>query len=289
MRAAWNKITAAARFPNYRNSYARTAAAAAQTYSYTGTGGIIFAGAAGTARTRAYPANAAGLVFAGTAGRNRTRAYPTAGGLTFAGTGATTRTWTYTPSGGLTLSGSAATARTLVYPASGGLSFGGTAPIARTRVGAQAGGGVTLGGTGATAREWVGLAAGGVQFGGSATTSFTSAGPATHDYTGTGGLVFGGSAATAFVPARPVPTPDTGGGFIPGLWVREPFQKPARKGRTGREYVYAGSGGLVLGGLALVAFVPGPVRVAPRPPVPRRTDPRALALATGVPAAAFGG
>lgn len=123
----------------------------AVTYSYTGSGGITFGGAAAVKEIwtyavsggivfggqdaekflRTYPVAAAGIVFSGSSGLKDVQAYAASGGIVFGGAASLRESWTFAVSGGVVFGGSATTvftgASTFVYAGSGGITFGGTA------------------------------------------------------------------------------------------------------------------------------------------------------------------
>lgn len=128
------------------------------TYSYAGTGGLLFAGSGELSKTKV-PSVSGGVLFAGTSAVSRSRTFIVSGGLTLAGAGAYARAITYTASGGVLFAGTSEIAITHVPPASGGKTFGGAAatsfvPAAGAVVYTYAGtGGMTF--TGSSASEFV--------------------------------------------------------------------------------------------------------------------------------------
>ena len=100
-------------------------------YSYTGTGGIIFAGAAAYSEAWAY-AGAGGIAFGGDAAVTETWAYAGAGGIVFAGAATYAEAWAYAGAGGIIFGGAAAASYVpgiivYAYTGSGGITFGGAA------------------------------------------------------------------------------------------------------------------------------------------------------------------
>lgn len=170
---------------------------AGTTYTYTGSGGLTFAGSADRATTRAAQIGG-GVAFSGAGDRARTKAPQVGGGLTFGGAATTVpppRTFTYTPSGGVIFAGASWIARTKVFAASGGIQFGGSAD------------------TTPPAAVYTYTATGGIAFAGVAVTQFVAAQavirgrvlvtgarkPRSFTYYGRGGwLHFGGSADVEF-------------------------------------------------------------------------------------------
>jgi len=182
------------------------AAASTANYTFTASGGIVFAGDATEISTANWVATTSGgLIFAGAASATSTAAYVVtgAGGLTFAGAASATAgaEYTFAGTGGLTLSGAAAITYTTAYAmtGAGGLAFAGAASALSTAQYVVTGaGGIAFSGTAAaqasSGYEVVG--AGGLAFGGAA-TAFRDA----YVITAAGGLVFSGAAATElFVP-----------------------------------------------------------------------------------------
>jgi hypothetical protein len=113
------------------------------TYSYTGSGGLLLAGAATYALGKSYPVSG-GLVFGGVGTVKLGKTYSPSGGLVFAGAANVTRSFTYGPTGGLVFSGTAPVVVTFVYLPTGGMVFGGSAtttgPEAPVVVGGSGGG-----------------------------------------------------------------------------------------------------------------------------------------------------
>lgn len=102
--------------------------------TWTGTGGMTFAGTGPLARIRA-PSASGGVAFAGAAPIARVRVPATSGGITLAGTAALARTRAFLTSGGVVFSGIALLARTRVPEVAGGAVFGGEASYSWTVAG----------------------------------------------------------------------------------------------------------------------------------------------------------
>jgi hypothetical protein len=304
MRAAWNKITAAARFPNYRNSYARTAAAAT---AITGSGGVSFGVPAPAATGTETFAGPGGVSFGAPALTGAAvQTFSATGGVAFGAPAlAATGAEGFAGTGGVAFGGPAlAGSGAGTFDAAGGVAFGGPAFAGSGGEGFDAAGSVTSGppllaGVGAEAFDGPGE----VAFGGPALDGAGSALNA-GDADGIGGVAFGAPALDGIgtvTAALPPVVPD-GGGFIPAIYVRPAFgknpERPPKRTRPDRSPEVVGRGGVSFGPPALHgtgAVTPPPTLPWPGNTTPlarqiaRRTDPRALALATGVPAAAFGG
>jgi hypothetical protein len=129
------------------------------TYSYTGSGGIVFAGQA--AEKFAWK-------------------YTVAGGIVFGGQEAEKFVFKYTPSGGIVFAGHATQKRSFAYDPTGGIVFGGTMDESLTRDYVPTGG-VVFSGAATTVFEphgtnvFVYAGSGGILFGGAATTVGPSA------------------------------------------------------------------------------------------------------------------
>jgi len=135
----------------------------ASTFTYAGTGGILFAGAGEVSRSITCTASG-GVMFAGTSAIAITHVTPVTGGKVFGGSAVTgfvsagAVVFSYSPSGGITFSGNASASVTpaaaegggsiwqwagrrrapivpskFEHEASGGLSLGGSARVSRTR------------------------------------------------------------------------------------------------------------------------------------------------------------
>jgi len=89
-------------------------------YTYVGSGGLAFGGAATLARERAYTP-AGGLVFDGACGVSRVRAWTPSGGLAFAGTAVLARIRAWVASGGVVFGGGAITLPPVAVAAGTGL------------------------------------------------------------------------------------------------------------------------------------------------------------------------
>ena len=100
----------------------------ATSYSYTGSGGFVLAGAATYAIGKSYPVSG-GLLFAGAATVKLGKTYSPSGGVQFGGAGTVTRSFSYGPTGGLVFAGTALVVVSFSYTATGGLVFGGTADV----------------------------------------------------------------------------------------------------------------------------------------------------------------
>lgn len=193
--------------------------AAGSNFTYTGSGGLQFGGAATTAYTGNFSATGAGgLQFGGTASTAFTAAYSAvgSGGLQFGGAaGATFDTgYAYTGSGGLQFGGSATTTYTAAFAVTGagGLQFGGTAATSYTANYAATGsGGITFGGSAAASFDtgFSVTGSGGIAFGGAAAAQV---GSANYLATGSGGLNLGGAAAVEFTPFGVIVASSGGGG-----------------------------------------------------------------------------
>lgn len=102
------------------------------TYTYAGTGGLVFAGASALART-IVPSVSGGITFAGTGALSRSITYTASGGVLFAGTSAITVTHVPQGSGGKVFGGAATTSFVpaggvvYTYSPSGGMTFTGDA------------------------------------------------------------------------------------------------------------------------------------------------------------------
>jgi hypothetical protein len=146
------------------------------TYSYTGTGGIVFAGHA--AEKFAWK-------------------YTVAGGIVFGGQEAEKFVFKYAPSGGIVFAGHATEKQTFAYdPAFAGIVFGGTIDESLTRKYLPTGG-VVFGGQVVQKFTFKYPVSGGVVFSGAATTIFEPHGTNVYAYTGSGGIVFAGVAFTS--------------------------------------------------------------------------------------------
>jgi len=95
-------------------------------YSYTGTGGIVFAGVATYSEAWAY-AGSGGITFGGVAAVTETWAYAGAGGILFGGAATYAEAWAYAGAGGILFGGAATFLEVWAYAAAGGIVFGGGA------------------------------------------------------------------------------------------------------------------------------------------------------------------
>jgi hypothetical protein len=179
-----------------------TGGGGAPSFSFSGSGGLQFAGAAGAAQSTNYTfQGAGGLLFAGAATSLESNDYVmvSSGGLLFGGDAAETFTFSFSAasSGGLLFAGAATTQLDVGFAAtgSGGLQLGGQATAAFTRAFAATGsGGLQLGGqaTATESNDYFASGAGGLLFAGAATTQLDVGFAAT----GSGGLQLGGTATT---------------------------------------------------------------------------------------------
>lgn len=103
----------------------------AVTYTYVGTGGIVFSGVATLEITHAYTPSG-GITFAGSAPLAVIHDYAPAGGTTFGGAGVIAVTKTYPVSGGISFGGAAPVAFIEAYDTSGGIAFAGAAATSYT-------------------------------------------------------------------------------------------------------------------------------------------------------------
>jgi len=126
----------------------------AVTYTYVGSGGIIFAGAGDEKFTFTY-AISGGLVTGGSGTEKFSWTYGVSGGIVFSGSDSDSRTWLYTPDGGIIFGGSAIEKITQAYTVSGGVIFGGSGvdvfiPATGTVFSYVASGGITFDGVAVT-------------------------------------------------------------------------------------------------------------------------------------------
>jgi len=126
----------------------------AVTYTYAGSGGIIFAGAGDEKFAFTY-AVFGGLVTGGAGTEKFSWTYGVSGGIVFSGADSDSRTWLYTPDGGIIFGGAAIEKITQAYTVSGGVIFGGSGvdvfiPATGTVFTYVASGGITFGGVAVT-------------------------------------------------------------------------------------------------------------------------------------------
>lgn len=126
------------------------------TYSYTGTGGAVFAGSATLSKSKAYTPSGGGIA-GGSATVAKSKAYTASGGAIAAGAATVAKSKTYTPTGGAVFAGAATSVKSKAYTPTGGAVFAGAATTAFQSAGS-------------TTYPYVG--SGGATFGGSATTAY---------------------------------------------------------------------------------------------------------------------
>lgn len=149
------------------------------TFSYSGSGGLQFAGSAGLSKTKSYTPSG-GLQFGGTAALSKTKAYAPSGGVQFGGAGTTSyvgasqNVYTYSGSGGLQFAGTAALAKAKAYAGAGGLTLAGAATVSKTKAYIPSGG-LTFAGSATLSKTKVYAGSGLLQFGGSGTYRYVSA------------------------------------------------------------------------------------------------------------------
>jgi hypothetical protein len=195
------------------------------TYTYTGSGGLTFAGTAQLAASCSV-VGTGGVTFSGTALRRASWSISGVGGLTLSGSSPRIVTAAIVPSGGITFAGTSPRACTVQPSVGGGLAFSGTAPRTFTVV-CQPSGGVSFVGSASVRITWAIAGRGGVVFGG-------SGGSAEFTYIGSGGLALAGSAPRSFTASM-----HPSGGLA--------FGGTAAKAITS---AYRGGGGLSLSGTA---------------------------------------
>lgn len=126
------------------------------TYSYTGTGGAVFAGSATLAKSKAYTPSGGGIA-GGSATVAKSKAYTASGGAIAAGSATVAKSKTFTASGGAVFAGSATLAKVKAFTPTGGGIFAGSAST-------------SFQSAGSTAYPYVG--SGGATFAGAAITAF---------------------------------------------------------------------------------------------------------------------
>ena len=178
-------------------------AAAAGEFTYAGSGGMSFSGAATAAASANYVmSSSGGLTLAGSAPASQVGSFAMvgAGGLVLGGAASATAAYAYAMagSGGLSLGGAATILQTSAYAhtAAGGMTLGGTGSA---QVGSGfdfvASGGLTLSGAAgaSSSAAYVVVGTGGLAFSGAAVYTQTRV----YAAAGSGGIAFGGTAAAS--------------------------------------------------------------------------------------------
>lgn len=218
-------------------------------FTYTGAGGLAFAGSVTVARTYAGQ-GAGGITLAGAAGLARSYVPPTAGGIAFSGAATSTQIFPYDGSGGLTLAGAATATTVSAYSGTGGLALSGVADafLSRLYTYAASGGIAFAGAAAANQSVFAYLGSGGLAFAG--TAGLGSA----FDYTAAGGLAFSGTANAALGHAY---SPDGGLTFAGTAGLALTFRRIGAGGiqlsgaaATHGPFLFVGSGGIVFAGSA---------------------------------------
>lgn len=170
-----------------QTNQAYNATTTTQSFSYTGVGGLIFAGTGPSIKVDSLPARTGGLVFSNTAAVIKNATPSPAGGIVFAGTSTKNIGKQATGSGGLIFAGTAAEIRIDKPLASGGYVFGGSAPYSSSGVQSftyTMSGGIVFGGTGVRIKKITYLPNSGYVFGGTAPYIPSSVGGVTATFRG---------------------------------------------------------------------------------------------------------
>lgn len=208
----WSKVEYrdASGWANLTLAYALQATAGAltvrSTHTHTGTAGgsltvFVLRPASGGGGTQSYSYTATGgIVFAGASPALRTRVKVPTGGLLLAGTSPSNRSATKTPSGGILFAGSSPKNTGANRAITGGILFGGSSAITRSKK-AVPSGGIVFAGTSLMSRAAARVATGGIQFGGTAAYLYHEV---QRVVAASGGILFGGSASISYFTAGAV-------------------------------------------------------------------------------------